>query len=69
MMGLDLDVATKEARSLSRLRGRAGVGVSPRRDCPRGESPHPALRADLPRKRERLREPAIQSIQPKITPL
>jgi hypothetical protein len=29
------------------------VGVSPHRDSPSGESPHPALSADLSRKRER----------------
>ncbi|RXT53564.1 hypothetical protein B5V03_02810 [Bradyrhizobium betae] len=29
------------------------MGVSPQRDSQCGESPHPALRADLPRKRER----------------
>ncbi|BAR56788.1 hypothetical protein NK6_3612 [Bradyrhizobium diazoefficiens] len=41
-------VATKEVCSLSRLRGRAGVGVLQRWGCrnlrrisPRGESPHP----------------------------
>ncbi len=44
-----------ETRSLSRVRGRAGVGgCLRRRRCRSGESPHPALRADLPRKRERL---------------
>ena len=43
------------------LAGEGWVGVSPRWDCLNGESPHPALRADLrasfarldPRKRER----------------
>jgi len=50
---MGLMVATRELRSLSRLRERVGVRVFPQRDSPRGESPHPALRADLPRKRER----------------
>ncbi len=50
-------VATREVRSLSRLRERVGERVSPQKDSPRGESPHPALRADLSRKRERLRSP------------
>ena len=36
---LGLAAAAKELRSLSRLRGRAGVGVSPRKDSPRGETP------------------------------
>ncbi|SDJ40539.1 hypothetical protein SAMN05216338_104861 [Bradyrhizobium sp. Rc2d] len=49
-MLLGLIVAAREVRTLSRLRER----VSPRRDSPRGGSPHPALRADLSRKRERL---------------
>ena len=54
MMKLGLIATTKKVRSLSRLRGRAEVGVSPRVIYyPSGESPHPALRADLPRKRER----------------
>jgi hypothetical protein len=35
------------------LRERAGVRVSPHWDSPSGESPHPALRADLSHKRER----------------
>src|SRR5262249_52285441 len=42
---------------------RAGVGVLPQRTSQCGESPHPALRADLPRKRERLSEPAALPIQ------
>ncbi|TQF40966.1 hypothetical protein UNPF46_08790 [Bradyrhizobium sp. UNPF46] len=55
--------AASALRSLSRLRGRAGVGVLPRRDCSRPwqeiskrrEPPPAALfeRVDLPRKRER----------------
>ncbi|RXG95684.1 hypothetical protein EAS62_13265 [Bradyrhizobium zhanjiangense] len=32
-----------------------GEGVSTTGQSPRGKSPHPALRADLSRKRERLR--------------
>src|SRR3954454_11351111 len=44
--------------SLSRLRGRAGVGCRRNQRTPSGESPHPALRADLPRKRERCSESA-----------
>ncbi|MGY4328127.1 hypothetical protein ACVWWG_002544 [Bradyrhizobium sp. LB7.2] len=40
--------------SLPRLRGRVGERVSPQEDSPRGENPHPALCADLSRKRERL---------------
>jgi len=43
----------REVRPLSRLRERVGERVSPHWDSPRGESPHPALRADLSRKRER----------------
>ena len=40
------------------LAGEGGVGVYPRAHV--GESPHPALRADLPRKRERCTEPAAR---------
>ena len=32
-------------------------GISASGQSPRGESPHPALRADLSRKRERLQRP------------
>ncbi|RXT35208.1 hypothetical protein B5V03_35595 [Bradyrhizobium betae] len=54
-------VATRKARSLSRLRGEGwGGGVSATGHSPRGENPHPALRADLPRKRERLQRPRGQ---------
>ncbi len=58
---LDLPIAANTVRSLSRLRGGVGVGVSPRTRTPRGESPHPARCADLSRKRERLSELAAQS--------
>src|SRR4051794_23516837 len=44
-----------KVRSLSRLRERVGVRVSQQRESHSGESPHPRLRRDLPRKRERLR--------------
>ncbi len=51
-----LKAAANEVRSLSRLRERVGErGVSTTGQSPRGKSPHPALRADLSRKRERLR--------------
>jgi hypothetical protein len=43
-------------RSLSRLRGRAGVGVSPHEKLAEQIDPHPPRsyeRVDLPRKRER----------------
>jgi hypothetical protein len=55
--------AAREVRSLSRLRERAGERVSPQRDSPRGKSPHPALCADLSRKRARLSEPAAPPAQ------
>jgi hypothetical protein len=45
-----------ELRSLSRLRGRAGVGVHPRVTLIEWREPPPAAlfeRSDLPRKRER----------------
>ncbi|SHL20770.1 hypothetical protein SAMN05444159_5311 [Bradyrhizobium lablabi] len=53
-------VAATEVRSLSRLRGRAGVGVLPQNALVEGiDFPHPPLsceRVDLPRKRERWSE-------------
>src|SRR5882724_5281535 len=54
-------VATaKKLRSLSRLRGRVGVGVSPRVIVWREPPPasHHSMRCDLPRKRERCSEPS-----------
>ena len=51
-----LDPAATALRSLSRLRGRVGVGVPDRKRERRGESPHPPRsmeRVDLLRKRER----------------
>jgi hypothetical protein len=53
MIKLDLIATRKEVRSLSRLRGRAGEGVSPRATLPEWREPHPSLRVDLPGKRER----------------
>lgn len=50
-----LIAAPREVRSFSRVRERVGERVSPRWDSSRGESPHPALRANLSRTRERLR--------------
>ena len=68
-----------ELRSLSRLRGRAGVGVPPRfalfvwKEFPPPASHH-SMRCDLPRKRERCSESAAEPIQlnfplyrPKVT--
>src|SRR5882757_7501634 len=52
---------------LARLREKAGERVSPQRESPRGENPHPALRADLSRKREGLRKPAAP-VAPKLLP-
>jgi len=63
----------KGLRSLSRLRGRVGVGVLPRftlfvwRELPHPASHH-SMRCDLPRKRERCSECADRPIQPKIIP-
>src|SRR5882762_2573691 len=60
-------------RSLSRLRGRVGVGVLPRftlfvwRELPPPASHH-SMRCDLPRKRERCSKCADRPIQPKIIP-
>ena len=41
MMKLGLIATTKKVRSLSRLRGRAGVGVSPRATLPEWREPPP----------------------------
>jgi len=50
-------VAAMEVHSLSRVRGRVGVGVPPQNGLPEGRYfPHPPRsceRVDLPRKRER----------------
>ena len=53
-MLLGLIAAPQQMRPLSRLR----VRVSPQWDSPSGKRPHPALRAHLSRKRERLSGPA-----------
>src|SRR5882757_601648 len=63
----------KGLRSLSRLRGRVGVGVLPRftlfvsKEFPPPASHH-SRRCDLPRKRERCSKCADRPIQPKIIP-
>jgi hypothetical protein len=49
--------------------GGLGWGCFRNGDSQCGKSPHPARRADVPRKRERLTEPTTQSIQPKAIPL
>ncbi|MGY4436510.1 hypothetical protein ACVWWO_008987 [Bradyrhizobium sp. F1.13.1] len=61
---MGLMVATRELRSLSRLRERVGERVPQRWDSPRGESPHPRLRRNLSRKRERLRSPRPDRFNP-----
>jgi hypothetical protein len=66
MTRLDQAASTMELRSLSRLRGRAGVGVSPRVALLELREPPPAAlfeRSDLPRKRERCTEFAAEPIQ------
>ena len=58
-MRLDQVASTMELRSLSRLRGRVGVGVPPRVTLFVAREPPPAAlfeRSDLPRKRERCTE-------------
>src|SRR3954454_20279619 len=57
-MKLGQIATAKEPRSLSSLRGRVGVGVSPRVIVWREPPPasHRSMRCDLPRKRERCSE-------------
>ncbi|BBZ97287.1 hypothetical protein BRDID11004_18000 [Bradyrhizobium diazoefficiens] len=60
---MGLPAGKEKVRSLSRLRERAGERVSPQSDSLNEKNPHPALRADLSRKRERLRGLAARSLQ------
>jgi hypothetical protein len=46
-----------------------GLGWGSHRESSGGESPHPGLRADFPRKRERCSESAARSINPNFIPL
>jgi len=55
-----LDVSATAVRSLSRSRGRVGRGAATKM-LPAVTCPHPALRADLSRKRERWRGTAVTS--------
>src|SRR5215207_4000203 len=61
-MRLGSIVATTEVRPSPACGGGLGWGWCRNGHSLCGESPHPALRADLPRKRERLSEPAAQPI-------
>src|SRR5512138_850149 len=70
--GSDRAAAATALLSLSRLRGRVGVGVPPRvtlivwREPPPGS--HLAMRSDLPRKRERWRFVAGTLYSPNANP-